>query len=145
MSGDPDELDVHLQLVERDVEVDGCAVKVHCHCMTVDGNGRVRPKRLSTQRPSEISQTVLSQCGNWVSFRLASDRDLAAVQASSEWADRRDVKRISGLAWQNAVAFGESLRMPVSLIAPTASPTPKSSDAPFDKWAESGEQFGAKA
>ena len=47
MSGDPEELDVHLQLIERDVEVEGCAVRVHCHCMTVDGNGRVRPKRLA--------------------------------------------------------------------------------------------------
>jgi len=99
---------------------------------------------LSTQRPSEISQTVLSQCGNWISFRLASDRDLAAVQASSEWADRRDVKRISGLARQNAVAFGVGLRMPVSLIAPTALLTPKFSDAPFDKWADSSEDLGLK-
>jgi Cap4 SAVED domain len=33
--------------VERDVVIDGHAVKIHCHCLTVDGNGRVQPRRLA--------------------------------------------------------------------------------------------------
>ena len=47
LAGDPEELEVHLQLIERDVVVDGHRVKIHCHCLTVDGNGRVRPQRLA--------------------------------------------------------------------------------------------------
>lgn len=47
MTGDPEALDVHLALVERDVLIDGHLVKVHCHCLTVDGNGRVQPRRLA--------------------------------------------------------------------------------------------------
>jgi Cap4 SAVED domain len=47
LTGDPEVLDVHLSLVERDVGVDGCQVKIHCHCLTVDGNGRVQPHRLA--------------------------------------------------------------------------------------------------
>jgi hypothetical protein len=47
LAGDPDELEVHLQLIERDVLIDGHRVKIHCHCLTVDGNGRVRPQRLA--------------------------------------------------------------------------------------------------
>lgn len=39
LSGDPDELGVHLHLVERDVVIDGHKVKVYCHCLTTDGNG----------------------------------------------------------------------------------------------------------
>lgn len=46
-SGDPEELDVHLQLVERDVELEDCVARLHCHCLTVDGNGRVKPERLA--------------------------------------------------------------------------------------------------
>jgi hypothetical protein len=46
LTGDPEALDVHLSLVERDVVVDGCQIKIHCHCLTVDGNGRVQPHRL---------------------------------------------------------------------------------------------------
>jgi hypothetical protein len=47
LTGNPDALDVHLTLVERDVLIDGHSVKVHCHCLTVDGNGHVQPYRLA--------------------------------------------------------------------------------------------------
>lgn len=47
VSGDPEELDVHLQLVQRDVLMKDCVARLHCHCLTVDGNGRVKPDRLA--------------------------------------------------------------------------------------------------
>jgi hypothetical protein len=90
---------------------------------------------LSTQRPSEISPTVLSQCNNWVAFRLTSEKDLAAIQAASEWADRREVKRIAGLARQTAIVFGGSISMPTLIRASNAYPKPRSEDAAFDDWA----------
>jgi len=90
---------------------------------------------LSTQRPSEISPTVLSQCNTWVSFRLSSEKDLSAIQSASEWADRREVRRIAGLARQNALAFGGSLQMATLIKAPTAHPLPRSEDGRFNSWA----------
>ncbi|WP_343498729.1 anti-phage-associated helicase HerA [Achromobacter denitrificans] len=89
---------------------------------------------LSTQRPSEISPTVLSQCNNWVTFRLTSEKDLNAVQTASEWADRREVRRIAGLARQTAIVFGGSISMPTMLRAPDASPRPRSEDGAFRNW-----------
>ncbi len=89
---------------------------------------------LSTQRPSEISPTVLSQCNNWVTFRLTSEKDLAAVQSASEWADRREVRRIAGLPRQTAILFGGSIPMPTVVRAPTANPRPLSDDAEFGSW-----------
>lgn len=47
LSGDPDELDVHLHLVERDIVIDGHKVTMYCHCLATDGNGRVKVKRLA--------------------------------------------------------------------------------------------------
>jgi hypothetical protein len=47
LTGNPEALDVHLKLVERDVLIAGHLVKVHCHCLTVDGNGHVQPHRLA--------------------------------------------------------------------------------------------------
>ncbi|KAF0813675.1 hypothetical protein IGB42_02027 [Andreprevotia sp. IGB-42] len=47
LTGDPEALDVHLELIERDVLIDGYSIKIHCHCLTVDGNGRVQPHRLA--------------------------------------------------------------------------------------------------
>jgi hypothetical protein len=89
---------------------------------------------LSTQRPSEISPTVLSQCNNWVTFRLTSEKDLNAVQTASEWADRREVRRIAGLARQTAIVFGGSISMPTMLRAPEAVPRPQSDDGAFGTW-----------
>lgn len=47
LTGDPGALDVHLSLIERDVVIDGCSVRIHCHCLAVDSNGRVQPHRLA--------------------------------------------------------------------------------------------------
>lgn len=47
LTGNPEALEVHLTLVERDVSIDGHLVKIHCHCLSVDGNGRVQPHRLA--------------------------------------------------------------------------------------------------
>lgn len=47
LTGDPEALEVHLTLVERDVLVNGHSIKIHCHCLTVDGNGRIQPHRLA--------------------------------------------------------------------------------------------------
>ena len=91
---------------------------------------------LSTQRPSELSATVLSQCNNWIAFRLTSEKDLSAVQSASEWADRRDIRRIAGLARQTAVVFGGSISMPTMVRAQTAIPRPRSEDAAFDAWSQ---------
>ena len=38
LAGDPEELDVHLQLVERDIELNGKRIQIHCHCLTSDAN-----------------------------------------------------------------------------------------------------------
>lgn len=89
---------------------------------------------LSTQRPSEISPTVLSQCNNWVVFRLTSEKDIAAVSAASEWSDRRELKRITGLPRRTAMIFGGSVSMPSMVVSPEAIPKPNSSDADFDSW-----------
>lgn len=47
LTGNPEALEVHLTLVERDMPIEGHLVKVHCHCLSVDGNGRVQPHRLA--------------------------------------------------------------------------------------------------
>lgn len=87
-----------------------------------------------TQRPAEISPTVLAQCGTWAVFRLTSEQDLRAVSAAGEWFDRQELDRIAGLPRQQAVIFGGSVAMPVRVVAPRASPVPKSTDPDFSQW-----------
>lgn len=91
---------------------------------------------ISTQRPFEVSPTVLAQCGTWAVFRLTSDWDLRAVGSAAEWLDKHELHRIAGLARQQAVVFGSSVIMPVRVVAPTANPIPESRDPDFSLWAK---------
>ena len=91
---------------------------------------------VSTQRPSELSPTVLAQCGTWAAFRLTAGRDLKAIKSAGEWFDRQELDRIAGLPRRQAVIFGSSVAMPIRVIAPEARPTPKSSDPDFSAWAK---------
>ena len=98
---------------------------------------------VSTQRPSELSPTVLAQCGTWAAFRLTAERDLRAVASAGEWFDRQELDRIAGLPRRQAVIFGSSVDMPIRVIAPEAHPTPKSSDPVFSAWTETAETADA--
>lgn len=89
---------------------------------------------ISTQRPSEVSDTVLAQCGTWVVFRLTSENDQRAVGNAAEWVDRSEVSRISGLPRQQALVFGSSVPVPARIVAPTACPLPDSQDPDFSLW-----------
>ena len=91
---------------------------------------------LSTQRPSEVSPTVLAQAGTWVAFRLTSEVDLRAISTAGEWIDKLELDRIAGLSRQNAIIFGNSVAMPVLVEAPEANPIPKSTDPDFSAWEE---------
>lgn len=90
---------------------------------------------ISTQRPSEVSPTVLSQCGTWACFRLTTEQDLNSVTNATEWVDRREVRRIAGLAKRQAIVFGSGVIMPTLIRSHEAAPPPMSSDPAFDSWA----------
>ncbi len=92
---------------------------------------------LSTQRPSEVSPTVLGQCGTWVVFRLTGEKDLRAVASASEWSDREDLDRIAGLLRQHALVFGGTVNLPTIVRTATANPLPLSKDADFGQWQHS--------
>lgn len=89
---------------------------------------------LSTQRPAEVSPTVLAQCGTWVCFRLTSGRDLEMVSAACDQAHSRDLARIPGLPRQSAIVFGAAIPMPVYIRTREAKPLPQSHDSDFDAW-----------
>lgn len=82
LAGDPEELEVHLQLVERDVEVEECGTRLHCHCLTVDGNGRVKPERLAEfMRNAIIDYAVPKSRLNEARARDAKYKSGSAVAA----------------------------------------------------------------
>ncbi|HBX9959313.1 TPA: ATP-binding protein [Klebsiella variicola] len=90
---------------------------------------------VSTQRPSELSSTVLAMCSNWFSLRLTNERDLQAIRYAMESGNEQILKQISGLPRGDAVAFGSAFNLPVRVSIHQAEPGPKSSDAVFsEEW-----------
>jgi hypothetical protein len=72
VTGNPEALDVHLDLIERDVTIDGVKVKIHCHCLTVDGNGKVTPHRLASFMRNAVADYAISRS----KLKEAKERDL---------------------------------------------------------------------
>jgi hypothetical protein len=71
LSGDPEALDIHLTLVERDVVIDGHAIKIHCHCLSIDGNGQVQPQRLAQFMRNAVADYAIPRS----KFAAAKARD----------------------------------------------------------------------
>lgn len=87
---------------------------------------------LCTQRPSELSETVLSQCGTLFVFRLTSERDKQIVGIASN-INTFLFQDLSMLQRGEFVAAGAAVNFPVRLLSTRAEPPPKSTDSPFAK------------
>ena len=59
LAGDPEELDVHLELAARDLGIDCTKIYVHCHCLVRDGNNRVNVRRLAEFMRNSIADYAI--------------------------------------------------------------------------------------
>lgn len=86
LTGDPEALDVHLTLVERDASIKGHTVKIHCHCLTVDGNGRVQPHRLAEFMRNAVVDYAIPR--SKVADAKARDLKYNSTEATAELVER---------------------------------------------------------
>jgi uncharacterized protein len=86
---------------------------------------------ISTQRPSEVSPTVLAQCGTWAVFRLSNDTDQRSVASAAETAGVNVSRQLAGLGRGEAIVFGAALPVPTRLSVVRPNPEPDSKDPPF--------------
>ena len=88
---------------------------------------------VSTQRPSEVSPTVLAQCGSWAVFRLTNEKDQSVVSSGAERVSRYSIEQIPGLARGQAILFGDALPLAtkISVCRPEDGFHPSSDDASF--------------
>ncbi|EFE98310.1 ATP-binding protein, partial [Serratia odorifera] len=90
---------------------------------------------LSSQRPSELSPTVLSQCNSYLLHRISNDRDQELVQKLVPDNLRGLLRDLPSLPSRNAILLGWASELPV-LVQMNALPEhhrPKSDDPDF--WA----------
>ena len=81
---------------------------------------------VSSQRPSELSKTVLSQCSNFIVHRIQNPEDLAHIKQITPHISETILRRLPSIPTQHALIFGHSVRIPATFIVNIANPTPKS-------------------
>jgi hypothetical protein len=100
---------------------------------------------LITQRPSDLAEGVLSQCGTIVSMRLNNDRDQACVRAAMPEGARGFLDAIPALRNRECIVCGEGVAIPIRVRFDDLEPEkrPASSDPSFAHlWRETGDEAG---
>lgn len=70
---------------------------------------------LSSQRPSELSSTVLSQCNNYLIHRIKNNLDLEYMLKTIPYIDSNQLKRVSYLPTGRTFAVGELFPIPIEI------------------------------
>lgn len=86
---------------------------------------------VSSQRPSEISKTVLSQCSSFVVHRLQNPEDLRYFKEIVPGIYGDLLNQLPALAPQTALVLGECVRAPALVRIREAEPLPRSRDPRF--------------
>jgi DNA helicase HerA-like ATPase len=96
---------------------------------------------LITQRPSDLAEGVLSQCGTIISMRLNNDRDQAYVRAAMPEGARGFLDAIPALRNRECIICGEGVSIPIRVALDTLEEEkrPASEDPLFSVlWQETG-------
>ena len=86
---------------------------------------------VASQRPSELSKTVLSQCNSFIVHRLQNPEDLRYFKEIVPSIYGPMLEQIPSLPPQTALVLGECVSAPVLVRLRDANPTPKSHDPQF--------------
>lgn len=86
---------------------------------------------LASQRPYELSRTVLSQCGTLIAHRMLNPDDQNLVRHATPFAAREVLRQLPGLATQHAVVLGEAVTAPSYVRVRDIKDPPKSDDPDF--------------
>lgn len=81
---------------------------------------------ISSQRPSELSQTVLSQCGNYIVHRIQNEIDMKYIYSVLPYFSDDYVTKIKQAVPGEALIFGNCVPMPLMIKVQEANPAPNS-------------------
>lgn len=90
-----------------------------------------------TQRPSELSTTCLSQCSNFIIFRLFYPEDLKIVVSMSSNLTNEQIEKLKTLRPGVALVFGSAFSVPLLTRLNLPNPLPKSTNVNLESvWYE---------
>jgi ABC-type dipeptide/oligopeptide/nickel transport system ATPase component len=90
---------------------------------------------VSSQRPSELSETVLSQCANFIIHRIQNENDMRYIQAILPYFSEDFTNKIKQSVPGEALVFGNCVSMPLHLKIEQSSPEPNSKNCKIsEEW-----------
>lgn len=97
---------------------------------------------VASQRPSEISPTIISQCANFISHRLQNPDDIDHFRRIIPMQARRLLDQVTILASGEAIVFGSAFHVPTRVQFDRPTPGPHSQTAaPFHEWSRETAPF----
>ena len=101
---------------------------------------------LASQRPSEISETIFSQCNNFLSLRLTNPTDQNYVKKLLPDTLESIVDKMPALKVGEGLLIGDSVILPSIVQIDRCDPEPSSQDVPFFKlWKEKWHSLNIEA
>ena len=84
---------------------------------------------LITQRPSELSETAISQCSNFLIFKVQHPKDVVYIKEMVPNITEEEIKKIKMLPPGMCMAFGSGFKLPVLVKFAMPNPEPNSRSA----------------
>ena len=88
---------------------------------------------LITQRPSELSETSLSQCSNFLILRTVHPKDLEFIRNMVNNISAEMIESLRNLQSGSGIAFGTAFKVPILIQFDKPNPEPLSSNADLTK------------
>ena len=86
-----------------------------------------------SQRPSELSETTISQCSNFLVFKMFHPRDLQFIKDIISSADVTLTNKIKTLHPGTCIMFGTAFKLPTTAILDKPNPEPLSQSCDINK------------
>jgi len=98
-----------------------------------------------SQRPHDVSETVLAQCSSFICLRISNPDDQEYVRSMVPDAARGTFAALTSLSKGEAVALGEAVPMPVRFRVDMPDPPPNSTDIDYaGKWTGGGAEISVE-
>jgi DNA helicase HerA-like ATPase len=81
---------------------------------------------VSTQRPSEVSNTVISQCNSLIVHKITNNKDLEFIRNTIQYDDKSQIDLLTSLKPQEALVLGEAFAFSALIRIAEADPLPYS-------------------
>ncbi|MFO7676390.1 MAG: DUF87 domain-containing protein [bacterium] len=87
-----------------------------------------------SQRPKELSETVIAQCNNFLAMRLTNPDDQDYVRRLVPDTATGLIAMLPALRTGEAVILGNSVALPTRVMVDMPDPQPSSADIDYDRW-----------